>query len=290
MDSDRARSGFGLGLGATEDWAVELLKTAAPSGSAVGRKQRVWMGLTYATERSVGMGGARWFRRLVVTAVVLVLGLGTAIASAALGHWPKWAVRAYESLVTSPQASAPPPLPKTPPSRYRHRAGGSHLPPATVAEFEPDCLDDVPAEVETAPAPVATAMTMVPQPTSVTRIAPVPRRQTVTPRTVRHVSSPAGLTVASAAREDAGPVLAAVRALRRDHDPARARALLDVYLSAHPSGGLAEEALAISIEAAAANHDADANVLASRYLRLYPSGPFHAIAQRTLGATGVAPR
>ena len=150
MDSDRARSGFGLGLGATEDWAVELLKTAAPSGSAVGRKQRVWMGLTYATERSVGMGGARWFRRLVVTAVVLVLGLGTAIASAALGHWPKWAVRAYESLVTSPQASAPPPLPKTPPSRYRHRAGGSHLPPATVAEFEPDCLDDVPAEVETA--------------------------------------------------------------------------------------------------------------------------------------------
>jgi outer membrane protein assembly factor BamD (BamD/ComL family) len=97
------------------------------------------------------------------------------------------------------------------------------------------------------------------------------------------------MTVASA-REDAGPVLAAVRALRRDHDPARARALLDAYMSAHPSGGLAEEALAISVEAAAANHDADANVLASRYLRLYPTGPFHAIAQRTLGATVVAPR
>jgi hypothetical protein len=246
------------------------------------------MGLTYATERSIGRAGAPWFRRLVVAAVVLVLGLGTAIASAALGHWPKWAVRAYESLVTSPQASAPSALPKTPPSRYRHRAGGSRLPAAAVAEFEPDCLDDVPAaEVETAPAPVA--MATVPQPTSVSRIAPVAHRQTTAQRTVRHGLAPGGVTMASA-REDAGPVLAAVRALRRDHDPARARALLDVYLSAHPSGGLAEEALAISIEAAAANHDADANVLASRYLRLYPSGPFHAIAQRTLGATGVAPR
>jgi hypothetical protein len=278
-------SASGLGLGPTEDWAVDLLKTATPTQSAVGRKQRVWMGLTYATDRSVGMGGAPWFRRLVVATVLLVLGLGTAIASAALGHWPKWAVRAYETLVTSPQATAPGPVAKTPPSRYRHRAGGSHLPPAAVAEFEPDCLDDAPAAVDAEPAPVA----VVPQPTSVSRVAPVAHRLVVTPRTSRRASAPTGMTVASA-REDAGPVLAAVRALRRDHDPVRARALLDAYMSAHPSGGLAEEALAISIEAAAANHDADANVLASRYLRLYPTGPFHAIAQRTLGATVTAPR
>jgi len=79
-------------------------------------------------------------------------------------------------------------------------------------------------------------------------------------------------------------VLAAVRALRRDHNPVRARALLNVYLSAHPDGALVEEALAISIEAAVANRDADANILAIRYLRVYPGGPFHGLAERALAA------
>ena len=77
-------------------------------------------------------------------------------------------------------------------------------------------------------------------------------------------------------------LLEAMRALRRQSDPARARVLLGRYLQQHPNGALAEEALAMSIEAAAAAHDGDAPALARRYLRIYPSGPFRSVALQAL--------
>ena len=64
----------------------------------------------------------------------------------------------------------------------------------------------------------------------------------------------------------------------------RARALLDTYLGQHPGGALAEEALALSIEAAVAHGDSDAGSLADRYLRLYPAGPFRSLARQTLAS------
>ena len=67
---------------------------------------------------------------------------------------------------------------------------------------------------------------------------------------------------------------AAMRALRVERNPVRARGLLARYLAEHPNGNLAEEALAMSIEAAVAHHDADVAALASRYLRVYPHGSF----------------
>jgi hypothetical protein len=39
------------------------------------------------------------------------------------------------------------------------------------------------------------------------------------------------------------------------------------------------------IEAAAGNHDSDAQALAARYLRLYPQGPFRGMVERMLAAT-----
>ena len=71
-----------------------------------------------------------------------------------------------------------------------------------------------------------------------------------------------------------------MRALRLDHDPVRARGLLANYLERHPNGALAEEALALTIEAAVAHHDGDAAALGARYLRRYPAGPFRALALR----------
>ena len=95
-------------------------------------------------------------------------------------------------------------------------------------------------------------------------------------------ASPRQRRVAStAAGEETSDVLEAMRALRRDRNPARARVLLARYLDRHPAGTLAEEALAMSIEAAVAHHDADAAALGVRYLRLYPTGPFHALAVQT---------
>jgi hypothetical protein len=66
--------------------------------------------------------------------------------------------------------------------------------------------------------------------------------------------------------------------------PVRARGLLARYLAEHPSGNLAEEALALSIEAALAHHDADVAAVANRYLRLYPQGSFAALARQARDA------
>jgi outer membrane protein assembly factor BamD (BamD/ComL family) len=86
-----------------------------------------------------------------------------------------------------------------------------------------------------------------------------------------------------------GPLLDAMRALRVERNPLRARALLTAYLERHPKGELSEEALVMLIEAAAGNHDSDAQALAARYLRLYPQGPFRGMVERMLAATSKGP-
>jgi len=83
--------------------------------------------------------------------------------------------------------------------------------------------------------------------------------------------------------EDPTQVAEAVRALRKQGDAARAQALLDQYLKNNPRGALAEDALALSIEAAAARKDPRAAGYARRYLARYPSGRFRAVAERALG-------
>jgi hypothetical protein len=84
------------------------------------------------------------------------------------------------------------------------------------------------------------------------------------------------------AGEDPTQVAEAVRALRKQGDAARAQALLDQYLKSNPRGALAEDALALSIEAAAARKDPRAAEYARRYLARYPSGRFRAMAERVL--------
>jgi len=82
--------------------------------------------------------------------------------------------------------------------------------------------------------------------------------------------------------EDPSAVVNALEALRKQHGPDRAAKLLAGYLAAHPKGALAEEALALSIEAATARHDPAASAFARRYLRDYPTGRFRQTAQAVL--------
>jgi len=82
--------------------------------------------------------------------------------------------------------------------------------------------------------------------------------------------------------EDPSQVAEAVRALRKQGDAARAQALLDQYLKANPHGALAEDALALSSEAAAARKDPRAADYARRYLARYPKGRFRGVAERVL--------
>jgi hypothetical protein len=84
------------------------------------------------------------------------------------------------------------------------------------------------------------------------------------------------------AGEDPSQVAEAVRALRKQGDAARAQALLDQYLKSNPRGALAEDALALSIEAAAARKDPRAADYARRYLARYPNGRFRGVAERAL--------
>jgi hypothetical protein len=136
------------------------------------------------------------------------------------------------------------------------------------------------------------------QPVAVTpSIEPPPRRSPAAP--VVSVARPEA--IASAAAPEAAPpaprpprvartrparaedptaLVEAVRALRSEHDPQRAARLLDAYLRAYPHGALAEEALALQIEAAANLKSPRAAVFARQYLRAYPNGRFRQAAQQ----------
>ena len=84
--------------------------------------------------------------------------------------------------------------------------------------------------------------------------------------------------------EDPSQVVDAIQALRNDRDPVRASRLLAGYLTRYPHGALVEEAIALSIEAAAANHSPAAASFAERYLRQYPNGRFRQTAEQALAA------
>jgi hypothetical protein len=236
--------------GSPEARAVELLSAAAPYQEAVGRKQRVWSAIEHPPARRPA-----WLLRPAVIAAVLIGG--GAIGRAAVGHWPEWVIRAYQGLVVRPPPATTLALAESQRRPTGRRAGDK--PSAPLAPSAPPVLVPAPAaagETEPARRPVEMA----------------------SPRARR--AAPTG--------EETAPVLAAMRALRRDHDPARARGLLAGYLARYPSGALAEEALAMSIEAAVAHHDGDAGLLARRYLRLYPAGPFTQLA-RSAQATPTSP-
>jgi hypothetical protein len=133
-----------------------------------------------------------------------------------------------------------------------------------------------------APVPPAAVVASVVPPAPQVTPAPAPRTEAPAPV----VEEPAEAKPAERraekprAGEDPTQVAEAVRALRKQGDPARAQAMLDQYLKSNPRGALAEDALALSIEAAAARKDPRAAEYARRYLVRYPNGRFRAMAER----------
>jgi TolA-binding protein len=89
---------------------------------------------------------------------------------------------------------------------------------------------------------------------------------------------------AAAPAEEASLVLAGLRLLRRDHDPAQAGVLFGRYLERFPQGALVQEALALAIEASAAKGDGrSAAGLAEQYLARFPTGRFSRLAHKVVG-------
>jgi hypothetical protein len=115
-----------------------------------------------------------------------------------------------------------------------------------------------------------------PNPTTTAPPAPPVRHPAVEPRHGRQIEQ---------SSDDPSLLVGATRALRIDRDPELARALAKRYLERQPTGALADEALAISIEAALEHHDPDAAALSARYLARFPHGSFRALAERTLASS-----
>ena len=246
-------------------WALGLLRGAEPYRAPAGRKQRVQLRLGHTPRRHAPL-----VLRLAVMA--LVLCGGAAIVSAALGDWPGWMARAYERVVGKPPAGHAPTRARTP------RRGAA----LRGAALNNDAASGEAPSGEAPPSEMALPATEIqtPAPAAPVARAPEPRlqRDAIAPRPRRAAVSTAPVG------EDTSAVSAAMRALRVERNPVRARGLLARYLSEHPNGDLAEEALAMSIEAAIAHHDADVEDLASRYLRIYPHGSFQALARQALAA------
>jgi hypothetical protein len=234
-------------------WAVELLEVAPPHRLKPGERQRVLLGLGRArvvTRRT-------WPLRLAATVTALVAA--TAIARAGLGHLPGWLTRLSGGTRPSSQADG-----HVLSSGIRHRK----LAAATVAPER---------QITTPPAPVADPVPVVdPAPVPGPAVAEAPR---VTASANRPARRPA-TTPAARPERDTELVVQAIRALHHDGDPTLARALCTAYLQRHPDGPLAEEALALTIEAAVAQHEPDASALGARYLQRYPTGPFRGLARQ----------
>ncbi len=196
---------------------------------------------------SLGHGSSVKQRWILFRPVVVgaVLLGGGAAASAALTSWPARLMRSVATHV-SPEAEV----------RSVTRSSTEHVAPVIVP----------PAVVEAHP------VTAPPVPAS----API-RRSPIEARTRR--------LQAEQSADDPSLVVGATHALRVERDPELARALAKRYLDRQPRGALADEALAISIEAAIDHHDADAAALSARYLAQFPHGSFRALAERTLASS-----
>jgi hypothetical protein len=200
-----------------------------------------------------------------------VLCLAGAVAAATVGRG--LVGRAYQRLVG---VEAPHDI------RARDHRGAPHAvpdaPPAAVAVSAPAAPSPVPAAEEPTAQP---ALDLAPPPTTVRHTAHGSPRAAAhgAPAAVKTPPAPEPAPPVAPAPQETALVMKAVRALRRQHQPAQAGALLDEYLRRFPQGALAEEALALAIEAASARGDGRAAVLARDYLRRYPHGRFERAAR-----------
>ena len=232
-----------------EEVLADLIRASEPVVVTPARKQHV---LNRVLLRQTTRRRAR--SRLLRPVFVLgVISLAGATAAATIGR------RAW--IERRAQTNARPAEPVALAARPRH----THPKPAVPAASD----ETAEAAEQLADEPLATA-------------PPSPRPA---PRALRRPAHVASRARAAHSSEDPSRVFDAIQALRTDRDPARAGRLLAEYLARYPHGALAEEAVALSIEAAAARHSASAATFAERYLREYPHGRFRHTAEQALEHT-----
>ena len=95
-------------------------------------------------------------------------------------------------------------------------------------------------------------------------------------------ASPQTGAVRAPSTSDSELVHRALKALRHDHDPALAARLLDQQRAAVHGGPLAEEALALQIEATSSLRQVRSRDFAREYLARYPNGRYRSVAEKAL--------
>lgn len=232
--------------GPEEERLTELIKSAPQVGLSATRKRQM---LAAVLARRGHHGG--WSTRLRPVLVLVALLLTGATAAATLS--PKWILARVKTLI----AGAPAATARLDPewSRAHHRP----TPEAPAAPLASS------ADEPTGAAPLAA-------------LAPPPPA----PRLVGRASARENDRMRASPHDDPSRLVDAIRALRTDRDPTRAARLLAEYLRMYPHGALAEEALALSIEAAADRKDPGAAAFAEQYVRKYPSGRFRRAADQAL--------
>jgi hypothetical protein len=230
-----------------------LLARVPPLAFSAARQQRVRFALRAS--------------RPAITALrlspALVAGVVILAATGASAMVARYFVRAH---VRAPELVSTVALSVDPAPRA---AGKSRRAPAPAGEAATDPSPQEPAES----APAA-----VPLPDPAPKSDPLPKQ----PAPRSRGGSPAAATPSAAS--PGGALMMEVMQARRAGDMARAASLLAEYRSKYPDGDLYEEALALSIEAAVARGDDNAQRLAGQYLKRYPNGRFREQAERALKA------
>lgn len=253
--------------------AARLLGTLASADPLPAVEQRV-----YASLGKPRRWGPRALRLASVTSVSLV-AIGVLAMTMGILH------RGAEPRASSTTFA---PLPSPPPAAVTFAAPAAPAPlpaaetmPAPAPVLRPE--RSVPrTEPRTAPRPaIARAPSMDHRRTQTEPVAPVP-----SPAPAVDPVESTEARVAAAPPEEAALVLAGLRALRRQHDPARAAVLLARYLSRFPQGALVQEAMALSIEAELARGQNQAAAqLAGKYLDRFPAGRFVRVARKAAAQT-----
>ena len=237
--------------------AAELVASVPAMVESEARKQRVRSAVLAS-----GTGRA-WLPLLLRPSVVLVfLLLAGAVAAATLAR----------SFLTRPQRELGGPS-EIPVEKTRPVSSPSPIPEAR--EEPPAVVEEKSGLPEVVPPAVSAPSRPASSPARASRPAIQPAGQpTLAAQPPKEPAPEAPAPTKAAPAQETAVVMAAVRALRREHDPARAGLLLDDYLRRYPNGVLAEEALALAIEAASARGDVRAAALARMYLARYPQGRF----------------
>lgn len=242
---------------------IQWLRDTPPTPAMPDMKLRVWRALQQASlARASGAS-----RRIFGTSGMKVVVLGATVVALAGTAGAMIANRMLGGRMLAPAPVLESSVPET--TRQTGRAKARKLSSLPL-----------PAPPEATPAPVAAAGAGTKEPRSSTASGGH--------GTVRIIAGPARPAVASLpARTE---VLDALVALRRDHDPARAGALLDKYLADHPRGALREEALVLAIEAADGLGDHPAGRRwALIYQAEFPHGRFRQFARSHDQAKGPVP-